>query len=598
MTPLSRSLRRFGVETRGSASVELVIVLPLLLWALAATAVFFDGFKARYKAEMAAQTVADILSRETQLFTPAYVNGLNTVYDFLADSRYPTRLRVSSLIWDSVAGRPRLQWSYGTNGLAALPTNTFELLQGGDVQTLQALFGADSSFSFAGAATQMPVADLLTRVPPILPGESVMLVETFSLWTPFSNVGMGQMRLSPVVAVRPRFAPWVSFEGIAPIFPETDYELAWTGGGADPLPDPVDPDPQPAPNPTRTFSFDDGVTTGWSRTQTTSGGPTGSFLGIFGSETYATPVTLAVDLLTAGTNATIAFDLILADSWDAYSTQYALPRGDNLTLLIDGQPISMDVFAGSVDARPFQNTRSSAVYLGGATYRLTMVQQTTAPAGTNFVGSSWNDHLWRVTLAIENAPRNFSLGFSAGTDSGASDEGFGLDNLTIAASGTGTAAPFAPIAANLQSVDPHTRFPRYSGCPDQRIAAPWLSMRASDLSTGITFTRMAGGATNLNTCGHTGGLGRMNASPHLILNYDAQSGGNTLQFTMNDGNSGYTCDTTLLIRDPNGQWRFNDDLSGYNAGIRIASAISGHYAVFIGTYGNSMCSAALTINRY
>lgn len=598
MIPLPRFLRRFGAETRGSASVELVIVLPLLLWALAATAVFFDGFKARYKSEMAAQTVADILSRETQLFTPAYVNGLNTVYDFLADSRYPTRLRVSSLIWDSAAARPRLQWSYGTNGLAALPTNTFELLENDDLATLQGLFGADTSFSFAGAEAQMPVANLLTRIPPILPGESVLLVESFSLWTPFSNVGMGQMRLNPVVTVRPRFAPWVNFEGIAPIFPEADYELAWTGGGADPLPNPINPDPQPAPNPSRTFSFDDGVTTGWSRAQTTSGGPTGSFLGIFGNETFAEPVSLAVDLLAAGTNATITFDLVLADSWDAHSPHHALPRGDNFTLMIDGQPISMNVFAGWLGAVPYQNTRTSAVYLGSATYRLSMVQQTTAPAGTNFVGSGWNDHLWRVTLNIENAPRTFLLGFSAGTNSGASDEGFGIDNLSISASGTGTAAPFAPVAANLQTVDPHTRFPRYSGCPDQRIAAPWLSMRASDLATGITFTREAGGATDLATCGHTGGLGRMNASPHLILNYDAQTLGNTLQFTTDDGNSGYTCDTTLLIRDPNGQWRFNDDLTGFNAGIRIASAVSGQYAVFIGTFGTTMCSAALTINRF
>ena len=65
MIRLPRSLRRFGGEMRGSASVELVIVLPLLLWALAATAVFFDGFKARYKAEAAAQTETPGAARST-----------------------------------------------------------------------------------------------------------------------------------------------------------------------------------------------------------------------------------------------------------------------------------------------------------------------------------------------------------------------------------------------------------------------------------------------------------------------------------------------------------------------------------------------------
>lgn len=594
MSPLPRFLRRFGGETRGSASVELVIVLPLLLWALAATAVFFEGFKARYQSEMAAQTVADILSRETQLFTPDYVDGLNEVFDFLTDSDLPTRLRVSSLIWDSAAQRPRLQWSYGTNGLTPLPANTFELLQAGDTATLQALFGADTSFSFAGSAMQAPVPDLLSRIPPILPGEAVLLVEAFALWTPFANVGLGQLRLSPMVAVRPRFAPWVNFEGIAPIYPEADYELAWTGG-TDSGPDPDDVVPTPAPNPARSFSFDDGVTTGWSQTQTTASGPTGNFLGIFGNETYLNPVTLAVDLGSAGTNATIAFDLIIADSWDGYNSQHALPRGDNFTLMINGQPISMDVFQGG--SSPFQNARTSANYLGQATYRLTM-QRAIPPSGTNFIGSGWADNLWRATLRIENAPRSFTLGFSAGTNSGASDEGFGIDNLTISASGTGTPAPFAPVVVNAQGVDPHTRFMRYSGCPDMRIAAPWLTMSASDLPTGITMTREAGGATNLTTCPQTGGLGRINASPHLILNYDGQNGMTTLQFSMNDGNTGRTCDTTLLIRDPNGQWFFNDDLNDWNAGVRIASAVSGQYAVFIGTYGSTMCTSALTINRF
>lgn len=596
MTPLPRSLRRFGGETSGSASVELVIVLPLLIWALAATAVFFDGFKARYKAEMAAQTVADIMSRETQLFTPEYVEGLNTVFDFLADSSFPTRLRVSSLIWDADEGRPRLQWSYGTDGLAALPTNTFELLQNNDLDTLRALFGNDVSFSFAGAATQMPVSDLANRIPPILPGESVLLVESFALWTPFSNVGMGQMRLSPVVAVRPRFAPWINFEGFDPIYPDADYEVAWTGGNDGP-PDPTDPDPDPTPDPNRSFSFDDGVTTGWSHTQTTTGGPSGTFLGLFGNETHATPVTLAIDLGSAGTNATITFDLIIADSWDGYNTQHSLPRGDHLTLMIDGIPISHDVFHGSSSFAPYPTTRTSARWLGEATTRVTMAR-TTSPTA-NILGSGWNDQVWRVTLSVENAPRRFSLGFSAATNSPSSDEAFGIDNLSITASGTGSAAPFTHNGATALTADPHTRYLRYSGCPDPRIGSPTLSMTSSDLSTGVSFARTVGGSQSLRGCsGLSSYWGYTNASPHLILNYTASGAAQTLQLTMNDGNDGYTCDTTLLVRDPNGQWYFNDDMTGWNAGLRISSALSGQYVIFLGTYGGATCDSALTINRF
>jgi len=594
---LLRPLRRFGAEARGSAAVELVIVLPLLLWGLAATVVFFDGYKARYQSEMAAQTVADIMSRETDMFTGEYIEGLNEVFDFLADSEFPTRIRVSSVIWDAENQRHRLQWSYGTRGFAPLPADTFELMQEGDLETLLAQFGNDTSFSFAGAAAQMPIETLPQRIPPVLPGEAMLLVETFALWSPFANVGVGQLRFTPVVAVRPRFAPWINFEGVDPVIPETDYEIAWTGGGNTDLPDPNDPDPvdpDPVPSNPTSYSFDDSVTTNWSQTPVTSGGPSGNFLGPFSNATYANPVNLSVNLASSGMNATIAFDLLILDSWDGYSTTYALPRGDTVTLMINGAPISLDPFVG-YSTVIFNNARVASGYLGTMTYTLRMEQ---TRVGSSFAGSpSYGDQIWRATLSLQNAPQNFTLGFSSGSDSSAADESFGIDNLTISASGTGSPAPFTANANALQTPDPHTRFPRYSGCPDHRHQAPWLSMLATDLSTGISMMRNAGGGTNLGNCSSVGGLGWMNASPHLALNYTNNQTYTTLQIGMDDGNTGYTCDTTLLVRDPAGQWWFNDDTVGLNAGIRIGNAPSGQYFVFVGTYGSTQCDSRLTINR-
>ncbi|MCB1389712.1 MAG: hypothetical protein KDK12_11325 [Rhodobacteraceae bacterium] len=589
--------RAFGGASRGSVSVELVITLPLLLWALAGSVVFYDGYKARYHAQMAAQTVADIMSRETDLFTANYVEGLNDVYDFLADARYPTRIRVSSVIWDSANERNRLQWSYGTRDLTALPDNTFELMQAGDLETLLAEFGDDTSFTFAGAAAQMPVTDLPDRIPPVLPGEALLLVEAFSLWEPFASVGLGQLRFTPVVVVRPRFAPWINFDGVETVYPETDYEVAWTGSGNDSLPDPTEGTDTPAPTASRTYSFDDGVTTGFSRTTITTGGPSGSYLGLFANETWDTPVTLAVDLLSAGTNATIAFDLLIVDSWDGYANQYILPRGDTFSILINGTPVSVDPFISWSQA-PYDNTRASAGYLGSSTYRVTM---TRTSSGTNFAGGSSNDQMWHVVLTLENAPQTLTLGLSGGIDSGSYDESWGIDNLTIGATGTGSAAPFTPNAANLLTADPHNRFRRYSGCPEYRIAAPWLTMTRADLATGITMQRQASGVTALSSCPDTGGWGYAVASPSLVFNYDNQnvSARNTgLQIRMNDGNNGYSCDTTLIIRDPNGQWYFNDDYSGWNAGLRMTNAPSGQYVLFIGTYSRTTCNSNLTIDQW
>ncbi|PTX01852.1 hypothetical protein [Pararhodobacter aggregans] len=593
--------RAFRGASQGSVSVELILTLPLLLWALAATVVFYDGYKTRYHAQMAAQTVADIMSRETDLFTANYIEGLNDVFDFLIDSRFPTRLRVSSVIWDSANERNRLQWSYATRDLSALPEDTFELMQAGDLETLMAEFGEDGSFTFAGAGAQMPVSDLPDRIPPVLPGEALLLVEAFALWEPFAQVGVGQLRFTPVVVVRPRFAPWINFEGQEPVYPEADYEIAWTGSGNEGLPDPTDPTPEPTNPPVanRTYSFDDGVTSGLSRSTITAGGPSGSYLGPFGTETWTTPVTVAVDLQADHATANIAFDLLILDTWDGYANQYILPRGDTFTILMNGVPLSVDPFINYSQA-PYDNARVSTGYIGNSTYRVSMTRTRT---GSSFAGGGSNDQLWRVTLTIDNAPRTFSLGLSAGVDSAISDESWGLDNLTITASnvGTGTAAPFVANAANLLTADPHNRFNRYSGCPEYRIAAPWLTMTRADLTTGITMQRQASGGTSLSSCPNTGGWGYANASPSLVLNYDNQnvtSTYNGLQIRLNDGNSGYTCDTTLIIRDPNGQWYFNDDYTGWNAGVRMTNPPSGQYVIFIGTYNRGSCNTNLTIDRW
>lgn len=596
----------FGRKDEGTISVELVIVLPMLIWALAASVVFYDGFRNRYHAQMAAQTVADIMSRETDIFTADYVEGLNDVFDFLADSRYETRIRVSSVIWDSANERNLLQWSYGTRGLSGLPAETFELLDAGDYNTLLALFGEDDSFSFAGNANQMPVEDLANRIPPVLPGEALLVVETFALWEPFTNVGVGQMRFTPVVVVRPRFAPWINFDGVDPIYPEDNYEITWTGGGGgnETLPDPNDPDPDPDPDPDSnniSFSFDNGVTTGWSSDAITGGGPSGGFLGPFGRETYDTPVTLDVSFAQAHETATIEFDLLIIDTWDGFDYASAPDHGDTVQIMIDGTPITMEPFHGG-RTEFYGNARAASGYLDGSAYRITMTRR----SGTlYFAGQAARpDQIWEVSMVIQNPPLDFSLGFSATTQQPVSDEAFGIDNLSITASGSPSQTYFTPAAYARDGTDPITRFPRYAGCPEFQISAPWLSVENDDLSMALQIRREVGGTTNMSTCTqYIRGWGYVSASPSLVVNYDNQgrSGiGNMLRIRMNDGNTGYTCDTTLVIRDPNGQWFFNDDFAGdgFNAGISLGNAPSGQYVIWTGTYSYGRCRSELYFEAY
>ena len=613
MNPSNNPLARFRDDARGSVSVETIIILPILLWALVATVVFFDAFRTRHQVQTAALTVSDIISRETDMLTTDYLEGMNDVFDFLADSRQPTRLRISSVIWNSALQQNRVQWSYGTRGLAALPESTFALLAAQDDEALVAAFGDDDSFSFAGALAQAPVPDLIDRIPPVLPGEAVIVVESFALWTPFFGVGFGERRIGHVVATRPRFQQWIHLEGTIPVFPEDVYEMVGFDGDDDPH-NPDDPAPPPVCNAPgdpgcpigsetiidSDFSGDD--TSGWSHGTITQGGASiGRFLGPFGGETFDNPVTFNVNLGAPAVSATIDFDLVIIDSWDGYSPQWADARGDNMTLMIDGTPISLDVFQHDFSGIMNNERYTEGVLEGGTRYT---VQMEPTQHGSNLYGASWPDQIWRVTVTLQAPPWRFDFGLSANLDQGIHDESFGIRRFRVQAEyGTPVPAAFTPDPAGLLGADHHTRFPIHGGCPDHRLPAPWLSVNNTDLGSPLIIQRRAGGSTRLQDCAALPGWGWAHGSPHLVLRYDNEGQrdwGRRLRLIMEDGNNGRTCDTTLLMRDPNGQWWFNDDVSNrdWNAWLNLGNAESGDYHIWIGTWGGNSCDADLIIERY
>jgi len=616
MFPMSRLLpARFARETRGSVSIETLIMFPMLMWAMVSTVVFFDGFRARNQTQVAAQTVADLLSRSTNAFTTDYLEGMNDVFDFLADSRHPTRLRISSVIWNSTAQRNALQWSYGTRGFSALPSDTFDYLAEGDMSGLIARFGEIEGFNFTAAAAQAPIPELAQRIPPVLPGEALIMVESFAMWTPFANVGVGQIRFNPVVVTRPRFSPWINLEGAIEIFPEGNYEV--TFAGYVPSLPPPEPPPEPEPETVSTVvnqDFDSGVTTGWSHsTLTSTSRPgTGTYLGPFSGETWDNPVTRSINLGSSTlASAQIEFDLLIIDSWDSYDPAWTNLQGDVFSILINGAPIYLDPFGVNAAGGMMSLDRHSVTNHGGSVYTVSM---TRTQFGTNFAGNlgpeDWlRDEIWRVTIDIQAPPETFTLGFRASLDGGVLDESFGIDNFRVRTSiGNRVPAAFTPNPATVTGTDPFTRYNVHSGCPDHRLPANWLTFRNSNIWTGkfdwLRLTRRAGGSQNLANCNiGVSGFGRISAQPSLVLNYTNDSGGwngERLRIRMDDGNNGWTCDTTILIRDPFGQYSFNDDLPGfgYNAGLALGNAPSGIYHIWFGTWGTQTCNARLKIERY
>lgn len=604
-------LRTYRDDARGTMSVELVLILPILLWAYIATIIFFDAFRARTEAQTAALTVSDLISRQTGTITADYLDGMNDVYDFLTSRAQDTRLRISSIMLDLDTQQPVIAWSHGTRGLPSLLDLSDVLsdmgflgLSGGNVDPDNLPDGA----GFGNIANMIPRTDLVQRIPTVLPGEALILVEAFTIWdSPISSMfGMrflNDTRLSPIAVTRPRFSPFIRSEFDNNVYPEGPPEILPPVGEPE---GPVEPEPEPEPEePVETTAtivetdFASGVPAGWSRT-TVSGSGSNAYLGRFGRETWQTPVTYAVDLGETSKSAVIEFDLFVMNSWDGYNLEWAHPEGEFLTILVNGTAISLDAFQAESNVMMLLNRRTIASRAEGRfTTTMELIQ-----SGQNLSGGNWNDQIWRVRIEVENPANRFTLGFAARLDEDTSNESFGFRNFRVTAErGSHGPAHFVPNASALMGTESLTRFAAYSGCPERQIAAPTLTMRNSNLSTPVRMRRLAGGTSSMANCGIPGASRFGRASPTMVLHYANDTSdvtGNRLRIRTEDNNNGRSCDTTVLIRDPYGQWAFNDDLSpyGWNGGFNLGHAASGEYHIWLGTYNSGTCQADLRFERY
>ena len=176
-------LRRFKTEEEGALSVETVIVFPILVWALAATFVFWDAYKARNINLKATYTVADMISREVDPIQPGYIHGMNRVFQFLIGSDDGNDLRVTvvklGLATDGKTPEYKLEWSYGTSE-ALTPITDFTALR--------------------------------SKLPMMSVGDQLIIVESQMRWEPVFGIGLTERDMNQYVFASPRFVPQVKFE--------------------------------------------------------------------------------------------------------------------------------------------------------------------------------------------------------------------------------------------------------------------------------------------------------------------------------------------------------------------------------------------------
>lgn len=179
MFKISRFYRCFREDTRGTVSIEAVIILPALFWAFMAMAIFFDMYRAKSTTEKAAFAISDILSRETMAVNDTFLDSVHDLFSEMSALENIGELRVSVVAWDDTTEQYFLDWSHGT--------------------------GADPGLTDADLQVLEP------KLPIMVPGERLIIVQTFGDYQSPVNIGIGTVDMSTFVFTRPRFAPLLAW---------------------------------------------------------------------------------------------------------------------------------------------------------------------------------------------------------------------------------------------------------------------------------------------------------------------------------------------------------------------------------------------------
>ncbi|NKX46459.1 hypothetical protein [Roseicyclus persicicus] len=131
-----------------------------------------------------------------------------------------------------------------------------------------------------------------------------------------------------------------------------------------------------------------------------------------------------------------------------------------------------------------------------------------------------------------------------------------------------------------------------AGCPNPSLSGQTIAFSAQQLWTRQSLPVQASGSTRLADCGIVGTTGYANPAPAYSF-YLSGMQGQRLDLTVDA-----QCDSTMLVRTPDGLWHFNDDGHGnLDPAISLVppTALEGRVDVWVGTYGPTPCPATLNL---
>lgn len=188
---------RFYNDEDGVVSIELLLVVPILVWALLSTLVYFDLFHKQTMSIRAGLTLADMFSREQTSVDNAYIDGSQNLLRTLSLPDGDPDLRVSVYYYDE-------------------PTSTFRLVWNEVRGTAYTAY------------TQTTFDDIASRLPALADGDRSILVETRTAYSapfsigigPFMSTDLSDVDFDTFTVVAPRFALSLCYD--APPYGDVD----------------------------------------------------------------------------------------------------------------------------------------------------------------------------------------------------------------------------------------------------------------------------------------------------------------------------------------------------------------------------------------
>lgn len=111
MMLLRTYLKRFRDEEDGVIAIELLLAVPILVWALLSTLVYFDAFRMEAINTRAGLTLADMISREQVSVDENYIDSMQEVLRSLTSSPAASDIRVTVYRYRASDDTYRLVWS-------------------------------------------------------------------------------------------------------------------------------------------------------------------------------------------------------------------------------------------------------------------------------------------------------------------------------------------------------------------------------------------------------------------------------------------------------------------------------------------------------